>query len=265
MWKTIATITTLALALCSAGAPAQAQTGERVLDTLNDLLRGGQQLQGHVVVIHDADIVVQARDGRIYTIATAGVDRSLIARLHPGKPVKVTLKRGSEQAMAAAAIDPLSGEQRSYRTTTGVVDSVSGDRVRLRTDEGALAALDLGQFVGTKPSLNTGDRATVTYDASGQGTLTAVWIEPQPSFGSASPRMTDRPGVTGGGYERIHGFVEAVGLGTFTLKADDGRTVMVDVRNSRGSAGDVRPGDLVNVVGRQRGGDRFVAEVVRKD
>ena len=265
MLKTIGTITTLALILLWTGAPAQAQTGERVLDTLTDLLHGGQQLQGYVVVTHDADMIVQGKDGRIYTISTTDIDRSQLARLHAGKPVKVTFKRGSEQAMVAAAVDPMSGEQRSYRTATGVVDSVSGDQVRFRTSEGAAVSLNLGQFVGAKPSLNRGDSATVTYDASGSGTLTAVWIEARPSFGAASPRTTEPSGVTGGGYERLHGFVEAVGVGTLTLKADDGHTVTVDIRNSRGAAGDVRPGDLVNVVGRRSESDRFVAEVIRKD
>jgi hypothetical protein len=261
MLKTIGMITTLALALVCASMPAQAQT-EKVFETITDLLRGGggQQLQGYVVVIHDADMVVQAKDGRIYTISTAEVDRSQLSRLHPGKQVKVTLKRGSEQAMVAAAVDPLSGDQRSYRTATGVVQSVSGDQVRLRTGEGAVILVDLNQFVGAKPSLNRGDQATVTYDQGTQGTLTAVWIEARPSFGAASPRTTD----TTGRYERIHGFVESVGLGSFTLKTDDGRMLMVDVASSRGNAGDVRPGDLVNVVGRSSG-ERFVAEMVRKD
>jgi hypothetical protein len=214
-------------------------------------------------VIHDADMVVQGKDGRIYTISTTDLDRSQLARLHPGKQVRVTLKRDAGQAMVAAAVDPLSGDQRSYRTATGVVQSVSGDQVRFRTNEGAMLQLDLGQIVGAKPALRRGDQVTVTYDRSGQGTLTAVWVDARPSFGAASPRTTE-PSDAMSGYERIHGFVESVGLGSFTLKADDGRTLTVDVASSRGNAGDVRPGDLVNVVGRSSG-ERFVAEVVRKD
>lgn len=259
MVKIVGALMTLVLVL-GTGMSAQAQTGEKVLDTLSDLLRGGggQQVQGHVVAIHDADIVVQARDGRILTISTTDADRSQLSRLHPGKQVKVTLKRGTDQALAAAMVEPVSGDQRSFRTATGVVESVSGDRVQVRTSDGAVIPVDLGKFVGTKPSLNRGDQATVTYDQSGQ-TRTAVWIEARPGFGAASPSTT----VPTGAYERIHGFVEAVGLGTLTLKADDGRTMTVDITNTRGNAGDVRPGDLVNVVGRTTG-DRFVAEVVQR-
>ena len=263
MFKIIGILTTLVLVL-GAGMPAQAQTGEKVLDTLGDLLRGGggQQVQGYVVVMHDADVVVQAKDGRILTVSTSDVDRSQLSRLHPGKQVKVTLKRGTDQALAAAAIEPLSGDQRSFHTATGVVESVSGDRVQVRAADGTVIPLDLSHFVGTKPTLRQGDQATVTYDQSGQ-TRTAVWIEARPGLGAASPSTTAPSGAMGGGYERIHGFVEAVGLGTLTLKADDGRTMTVDVTNTRGNAGDVRPGDLVNVVGRSTG-DRFVAEVVQR-
>jgi hypothetical protein len=262
MRRVIGTIAVLGLVL-GPGVPAQAQTGQRVFDTLTDLLR--QQLQGYVVAIHDADIVVRGRDNRTYTISTTDVDRQQLSRLHPGKPVKVALKRGGGSAPVALAIEPESGEQRSFRTATGVVESVSGDRVQFRTSEGFVIPVDLAQVVGAKPSVKPGDQAAVTYEQTGQNPLTAVWIEARPSLGAASPRTTEPGGVTGGGYERIHGFVEAVGLGTLTLKSDDGRTMTIDVSNARGSVGDVRPGDLVNVTGRSSGADRFVAEVVQKN
>lgn len=263
MKRIIGTFTILALVLV-AGVRAEAQTGERVFDVLNDFLRGGQQIQGFVVAVHDSDVVVRGRDNRTYTISTSGIDRQLLARLHPGKPVKVSLKRGSGDTLVAAAIEPESGEQRPFRTATGIAQSVSGDRIQFRTDEGFVIPIDLTQIVGPKPSLRPGDPATVTYEVSGQNPMVAVWIEPGGAAGAASPRMTQPPGVTASGYERIRGFVDSVGLGTLTLKADDGRTLTVDVSNSRGSANDVRPGDLVNVVGRSIG-DRFVAEVVQKN
>jgi hypothetical protein len=263
MRRIIGTITMLGLVL-ALGVPAQAQTGERVFETLTDLLRGTQQLQGYVVAIRDADVVLRGRDNRTYTVSTGDIDRQQLARLHPGKPVKVTLKRGSGQVPAASAIEPESGEQRSFRTASGVVESVSGDRVQFRTTEGFVIPVDLAQVIGPKPSLKPGEQATVTYEQVGQNPLTAVWIEPRASFGAASPRTSEPSGVTGGGYERIHGFVESVGLGTLTLKADDGRTMTIDVSNTRGNVGDVRPGDLVNVVGRSSGG-RFVAELVQRN
>jgi hypothetical protein len=263
MKRVIGMITMLVLML-GVGVVAEAQTGERVLESLTDLLRGTQQLQGHVVAIHDADIVVRGRDNRTYTISTTDVDRQQLTRLHPGKPVKVTLKRGG-QAPAAAAIEPESGAQRSFRTASGVVDSVSGDRLQFRTNEGFVVPMDLAQIVGPKPSLKPGEPATVTYEAAGQNPIAAVWIEPRDTTGAASPRTSEPAAATGSRYERISGFVESIGIGMLTLKADDGRTMSIDVRNSRGSVGDIRPGDLVNVVGRAAGSDRFVAEVIQKN
>ena len=264
MKRVIGMITMLVLML-GIGVVAEAQTGERVLETLTDLVRGTQQLQGHVVAVHDADIVVRGRDNRTYTISTAEIDRQQLARLHPGKPVKVTLKRGSGQAPVAAAIEPESGAQRSFRTANGVVDSVSGDRLQFRTDEGFVVPMDLAQVVGPKPSFKPGESATVTYEAAGQNSIAAVWIEPRDTTGAASPRTSEPAVATGSRYERISGFVESIGVGMLTLKADDGRTMSIDLRSSRGSVGDIRPGDLVNVVGRAAGADQFVAEVVQKN
>ena len=259
MWRAIGTITILVLALGSVG-PAQAQTGERVFDTLTDLLRGGgnQHVRGYVVAVRDSDIVVRGGDNRTYAISTAGVDRQKLAGLQPGQPVKVTVKRGSGDTLTASAVEADNGQPRTFRTAEGVVDSVSGGRVQFRTSEGFTVPVDLNQIVGPRPTLQRGDSATVIYEQTGQNPITAVWIDPRASLGAASPRMT----TPTGGYERIHGFVQAIGLGTLTLKTDDGRTLTVDIANSRG--GDVRPGDLVNVVGRATG-DRFVAEAVQKD
>jgi hypothetical protein len=263
MKRMIGKFTMLVLVL-GAGVRAEAQTGERVLDTLNDFLRGTQQIQGYVVAIHDADFVVRGRDDRTYTISTTGVDRQILARLHPGKPVKVSLKRGTGDSLVATAVEPESGPQRSFRTAVGMVESVSRDRIQFRTAEGFVIPLDLAQIVGPRPTLRQGEHATVTYEVVGQNPLVAVWIEPGGAIGAASPRTSEPPGATRGGYERIHGFVESVGLGTLPVKADDGRTMMIDVSNSRGGVGDVRPGDLVNVVGRSSA-DRFVAELVQKN
>lgn len=262
MLKAIGTITILALTLgVGVPAPAQAQTGERVFDVLNDLLRGGgnQHVRGYVVAVRDADLVVRGGDNRTYAISTTGIDRRQLDRLQPGQPVKVTVKRGTGDTVLASAVEADNGEPRTFRTASGTVESSSGGRVQFRTTEGFTAPLDLNQIVGPRPAVQSGEQATLIYEQTGQNPITAVWIDKPPSLGAASPRTT---AATPGGYERIHGFVQSIGLGTLTLKTDDGRTLMVDVSKSTG--GDVRPGDLVNVVGRSTG-DRFVAEAIQKD
>ena len=261
----IGALTVLALVL-GASAPAGAQTGERVFDALTDLLRGGnQQLQGHVVTVHDEDIVVRGKDNRTYTIATTGIDRRLLGDLlKPGQPIKVKLRRGGDGQPVAASMEADTGPARSFRTVTGVVEPLSGDRMQFRTSEGFVVPIDLAQVVGRKPTLKPGEAAMLTYEMSGQNPIVAVWVEPRDTAGAASPRTSEPAGARGSGYERIHGFVESVGIGSMTLKTDDGRTVMVDIGKSRGSVGDLRPGDLVSVVGRSTG-DRFAAELVQKD
>src|SRR5436190_3573402 len=100
-----ATLTMLALVL-GAGVPAWSQTGDRVLDTLGDLLRGGgsQELHGFVVAVHDEDIVVRGKDNRTYTIATTGIDRRLLGDLlKPGQPIKVKLRRGGDSQKPVAS------------------------------------------------------------------------------------------------------------------------------------------------------------------
>jgi hypothetical protein len=262
MWRAIGTITML-LVMLGASVPAQAQTGERVLETISDLLRGNQPVQGWVVSVRDSDMVVRGRDNRTYTISTTSVDRQALSRLQPGQPVKVSVRRNG-QTLTASSFEVENGEPRLFRTVNGVVDAVSGDRVQFKTSEGFMIPMDLAQVVGPKPSVKQGDTAMVTYEQTGQNPVTAVWIETRGVFPAASPRTTDPPGVSGSGYARIHGFVESVGLGSLTLKADNGRTVIVDLRSARGNAGDVRPGDLVNVVGRVSG-ERFVAETLQRD
>jgi hypothetical protein len=266
MRDVIGAFTLLALVLL-AGGPAGAQTGERVFDALNDLLRGGNQyLQGHVVAVHDEDIVVRGKDNRTYTVATTGIDRRVLGDLlKPGQPIKVKLRRGGEgQALVAASMEADTGSPRSFRTVTGVVEPLPGDRIQFRTTEGFIVPVDLAQIVGPKPTLRPGEAATLTYETTGQNPIVALWVEPRDASAAASPRTTGPGDLRGGGYERIHGFVESIGIGSLTLKADDGRTVRVDVGQSRGSSGDLRPGDLVSVVGRSAG-DHFAAELIQKD
>src|SRR5262245_26481135 len=135
MRRIIGILTILALALV-AGARAEAQTGERIFDTLGDLLRGGQRVQGYVVAIHNSDLVMRGRDDRTYTVSTTDVDRQVLTRLHPGKPLTISLKRGTGDTLMALAIEPESGQQRSYRTAAGVVDTAAGDKIQFRTNEG---------------------------------------------------------------------------------------------------------------------------------
>jgi hypothetical protein len=185
--------------LFAAGLPAGAQTGERVIDALTDLLRRDQQLRGHVVAVHSDDVVVRGNDGRTYTISAGGLDPQRLAdTLRPGQPVEVKLGQAGDGPVAASIEADATGRPQSFRTVSGSVESVAPDRIEFRTTEGFVIPLDLKQIVGHKPSVSPGESATLTYDVSGQNPLTALWIERgTAATGSASPRTLESPAGTG--------------------------------------------------------------------
>src|SRR5204863_7269050 len=160
-----------------AGVPAWAQTGERVLDTLPGLLRGGgsQELHGFLVAVHEQDIVVRGQDNRTYTIATAGIDRRALGDLlKPGQPIKVKLRRGGDgQKLTASSMEADTGTARAFRTVAGTVEPLAGERIQFRTTEGFVIPVDLGQMVGTRPTVKAGEAATLTYELTGQNPIVA--------------------------------------------------------------------------------------------
>lgn len=279
MTSIVAAFTTLVLVvLAPAAAPAQDRGG--VLDILRDVLQGDQRLQGHVVVARPGDLIVRGQDGRTYHVDTAGVDRSQVQSLQSGQPVVVETRGATRDGVVQArSIQPGSGERKSFATAEGTVVSIEGARVTFRTDSGFTIPADLSQIVGRQPALTPNQRATLYYE-QGPSTIAALWVEPSSmatsgAWPSASPGSqpyggspSASPGTagTGIGYQRLHGYVESVGISSLSLKTDDGRTVTVetaqvadDMRRS------LRPGDVVSVVGKAQGDNRFVAELIQRD
>ncbi len=85
------------------------------------------------------------------------------------------------------------------------------------------------------------------------------------SYPSASPGVTDPTAAAQSGYQRLHGYVESLGVSGMTLKTDSGQTVTVDMSAvNQQAAGSIRPGDLVSVVGKGSGSS-FRASVVQKE
>ena len=63
------------------------------------------------------------------------------------------------------------------------------------------------------------------------------------SYPSASPGTTDRTAATQSGYQRLHGYVESLGLSGMTLKADNGQTVSVDTSGvNKETLASIQPG-----------------------
>lgn len=274
MIRLVAILTTLLVLLAGAPAWAAQNTGEKVLDTIKGLLNNGQSLTGHVVVMHDNELVLRGQEGKTYVIATAGVDAQSLAQLQPGQDVSVKLRPGQDQTLIADSVQVENGTPQSFQTATGTVQSVNGSRLSFRTSGGMTVPVDLSQIAGRVPQFRSNQPATLYYEPQSQSSIVAVWVEPR-STGvssttgqtpSASPPTTAMPGTATGAYQRIHGYVQSIGVGTLSLKSDDGRTVTVDTSHVGGQTHQgMQPGDLVSVVGKETGTNQFTADLIEKD
>jgi hypothetical protein len=261
MTAIIAIFTTLVVLLGTGGA-ALGQAREAI-DILTNVLGLNRTVRGHVVQQQDGMLVVRGDDRRTYAISTTALGASAAGRLTEGEPVTVTLRREPEGGTPVAeSVEQAAGGRASFQRIEGTVESVSGDRVTFRTRDGRTVTLDRSRIVGPMPRLSTGESASLIYEGDPQ---TAVWIDARTAAASTAP-LPGASGAPAGAYQRVHGYVQSVGLGTLTMKTDDGRTLTVDTSQVAARTG-VRPGDLVSVVGKPAadGGDRFVAEVIHPD
>jgi hypothetical protein len=123
-------------------------------------------------------------------------------------------------------------------------------------------ALDISSVpTAARPSSN--QSATIVYEA-GRATARpkAVWVEAGAS--STQPSASVATGSQSG-YQRLHGYVESIGVSTLTLKTDNGQSVTVDTSGlPQQQVGSTRPGDVVSVTG-QTAGTAFKASVLQKD
>ena len=277
MPRTIITVATFILLVAS---PAMAQQssdglGKALGDTVSGALGSdSQQLQGHVVLASGPDLIFRSKDGRTYSVDMAALPAADWRKLQPGDSVKLAAKRGANADMLIARrIDVDRNTPRAeYRTANGTVQSVSESAATLRTNDGRLLALDLSSLPNsTRPALN--QPATVIYERPrGSGRATALWVDKDTASYGTQPSASLPTEPQGGtapssqsGYQRIHGYVESVGISRLTLKADNGQTVAIDTSAlDRQIVASMRPGDVVSVVG-QMTGTSFRAAVLQKE
>jgi hypothetical protein len=271
----IAIFTLIGILIASGGlAAAQDQTKDSqkkdrgVVDILNRILGGKQNVKGAVVSAKDSTLIVRGDDDRTYVVNTAGVDSATTEKLKPGQAVTVAAgTTGQNGVIIASSIEPGAEGTKQFHAVNGTVTSAGTSTITFKTRDGIEIPMDLSQIVGPPPRVRAREPATLIYEQSRQTALAPVWIEPSSatstgstSTGSASPTTT---GSSTAGSDRIHGYVESIGVDTLTLKTDDGRMVAVDT--SRAKSDDARPGDTVTVIGRAgSGSDKFVAEQIQK-
>ena len=176
--------------IADAALAQPSRAGGAVWDTLNEVLGLNWHAHGYVVQHREATLVLRGDDRRVYTINTAGLDRSALSRLKDGRPVTVELKRATKaDAMPiAASVAARSGPTKIFRRVEGTVAAVSDETITFRTREGLTLALDATRIVGEPPRVDANETATLIYEQ--EPTVAGVWIdtsETQPSAAPAGP------------------------------------------------------------------------------
>ncbi len=271
--KFLAVLVTLILL---APAPALAQkSSEGLGGVLGDVLGGifgvgGGRVHGHVVVSKGDTMVVRTDDGRTLTVDVAGTDPRVRGLLKTGDGVTLTMRapkegepRTDRLTASELQLDPPSQTAKSWQRVEGTVEDVDRSRVVFKTREGFTLPLDISAIKGL-PSLTRGEPATLVYEQGARQGVVAIWIEPGVGAPAAS---IDTSRTAPDALQRVHGLVDSVRVGGFTLLADDGRTLTVEMNRANPSGqSDVRAGQLVTVFGRP--GDRpgvLAAEFIETD
>lgn len=218
----------------------------------------------------------------------------------PAAQPRTLIARGVQPDTSAAQ-----SSHPAYRTVQGTVQSVQGSQMTFRANDGSVATVDLSG-IRNDVSVTPNEYATLVYEQpqGTPSQVTALWVAPAQGqaqgtaggFGTSQGQGTfgnqRSTGVFGGqqgsgnqggqgafgnqpsasvpsergAWQRLHGYVQSVGVGMISLKTDDGRTLDIDTSQvPRDQLASVRPGDLVSVTGRSEAADRFSAEVVQPD
>jgi translation initiation factor IF-1 len=162
----------------------------------------------------------------------------------------------------------LNKDAQSYH---GHVVSATGQNLIVRGDDGRTYTADMRNLPAAEwRNLQPGDEVTLAATrGSSADTLVAerIQVNSTGSYGtqpSASVPTTGTPSSQTG-YQRIHGYVQSIGVSNLTLKTDSGQTVNVDVSGlDRQMTASTRPGDVVSVTG-QMTGNEFRASVLQKE
>jgi preprotein translocase subunit YajC len=188
---------------------------------------------------------------------------------------------GLNPIYSASAAAP-SGTQ-GWQRVHGKVQSVSGNTVTVKTDDGRTLHVDAAQVSSEIRGALTSDEGVTLIGFAGSDAtkFTARYIQQDssdPSRGgtvvgqSATSSSTASPSALPGNvdekaWQRIHGTVNSVSGTTLTLKADDGRNLNVDMKDvGEAIRQSLTTGEKVTVIGFYRGDQNNVsARYVQKD
>jgi hypothetical protein len=168
-----AIVTTLAVIVGLTGPAVAQPPADGVRDILSEIFAPIDHagpidvVRGSVVEHREATLVLRGDDGRVYTINTAGLDATAMARLDEGSPVMVALKSGSPGAMPiASAVEAIEIQPsaavpgRLLDRVHGTVDRIGLGSVTLTTEAGVELTVETTQLTKAV-RLRPGDLVTV--------------------------------------------------------------------------------------------------------
>ena len=241
-----------------------------------------QRIHGKVQSVSGNTVTVKADDGRVLAVDAAQVSADIRGALAPDAGVTLIGKAGTQpnqftaQYIQQDASDPLRGgtvvgqtppavTDRSWQRVHGTVQSVSGNTVTVKTDDGRTLTAHAGQVSAEiRGSLAKDDGVTlIGFPGSRTDNFVARYIQKDSATGAtggaSAPSALPGP-VDEKSWQKIHGTVSSVSGTTLSLKADDGRAINVDMKEvGEAIRQSLSAGDTVTVNGFYRGDQNTVA------
>jgi outer membrane lipoprotein SlyB/cold shock CspA family protein len=261
--RTLIVVLSMLLVLAGLVPLADAQSSRTVTGTIASLDTRHSQL------------TLKQDSGPDLTVYTSQLPADTIKGLHNGDRVTLTVqddpKRANlvrAQSVGTAAAAPAGGGK--WDRIHGQVQSVSGSSLIFKADDGRQLTVDASKVSDSiRNSLQPGTGATVAgHEWTGPNQLRAEFIQ-KDTGGAAAPSAspTTSGPVDEKSWQRIHGQVQSVSGTQLTLKADDGRTLNVDMKDVNAAVQKaLAPGAAVTVVGFLRGDQNNVtARYIQQD
>jgi hypothetical protein len=268
----------LVVAIVGAGAAmpmlASAQTSS------DNLMQGGLSLpRSHQYQAYDP------ASGRYETVRVESVpDRVAKKQMVYDRTAKLWVYHqsvGGVNPMYSATASAPSGT-RGWERVHGKVQSVNGNTVAFKADDGRTLDVDASQVSSEIRSALTPDEGVTLIGFAGKESnrFRARYIQQdssdpshggtatgQSSTSTASPSALPSGAVDEKAWQRIHGTINSLSGTTLTLKADDGRNLNVDTKEvGEGIRQSLSTGEKVTVIGFYRRDQNNVsARYVQKD
>jgi outer membrane lipoprotein SlyB len=182
---------------------------------------------------------------------------------------------------ALAQTAPAAGDKAGWQRIHGHVQSRDGSKLTLKADDGRTLTVDMAQVhTNIQQALTTNEGVTVIgHTGAKPNEFTAQYIQQDSSAGrtgatAQAPAPTTPPATSPStsaadqkAWQRIHGTVQSIQGTTLTLKADDGRTLTVDMAKVTSAVQKaITQGERVTVVGHLGGAqNHMTAEFIQQD